>query len=76
MEYYALVYLSDTINDPSGLIRRDKAAGILEKFNRETLKWEHDPDVIGYFTGEYDEAELITEKSANVLIGLWLNSAS
>tara|TARA_Y100000310_G_scaffold211016_1_gene211732 strand:- start:180 stop:416 length:237 start_codon:yes stop_codon:yes gene_type:complete len=71
IEYLAIVGLRESIDNPSGLVRW--GGGVIERFNRSTLKWEHDGEVAEYFTGKNDDGEPITEESANRLIGLWMN---
>jgi len=76
-EYYAIVGLRETIDNPSGLIRYGGSLStVRDRFNRSTLKWEYDPEIMEYFTGKNDDAELITEESANRIIGLWINTGS
>ena len=74
MEYYALIGLTEDVNNPSGLIRRDSDMLIIEQFNRTKLIWESKPEAIEYFMGYNDDAEHITETQADEVIKKWRRS--
>ena len=61
-EYYAIVGLRETIDNPSGLIRYGGSLStVRDRFNRSTLKWEHDGKNISNNINNIDNDSGISE---------------